>query len=228
MFTKRKLAKLMEKQDDNKQEINYEILHKAKEETHWNAACEVKVVDTRKQQLIITATICCLLIIISFGIFLGITLSKPNNPLEPPIHYSYSENNIYKYGSVEKYNEDRNLDLLYFKNYKNIEERVKIYKDGEKDVLLSQDVILLDTYEQIKLFVELKGNYIFKFLSNYESLSSEIIINGVKINYDTKFDEELYLYKTFTKFIYQGHVYRICFDLEGETDWQEEISKLLA
>lgn len=59
MFTKRKLAKLMEKQDDNKQEINYEILHKAKEETHWNAACEVKVVDTRKQQLIITATICC-------------------------------------------------------------------------------------------------------------------------------------------------------------------------
>lgn len=49
MFTKRKLAKLMEKQDDNKQEINYEILHKAKEETHWNDACEVKAVDNRKQ-----------------------------------------------------------------------------------------------------------------------------------------------------------------------------------
>ena len=200
MFTKRKLAKLMEKQDDNKQEINYEILHKAKEETHWNDACEVKVVDNRKQQLIITATICCLLILISLGIFLGITLSKPNNP----------------------------LDLLYLKNYQNIDEVIKIYKEGEKDVLLSQDVILLDTYEQIKLFVELKDNYIFEFLSKYESLSSEIIINGVKINYDTKFDEEIYLYKTFTKFIYQGHVYRICFDLEGETDWQEEISKLLA
>ena len=108
--------------------------------------------------------------------------------------------------------------MLYLKNYQNIDEVIKIYKEGEKDVLLSQDVILLDTYEQIKLFVELKDNYIFEFLSKYESLSSEIIINGVKI----------YLYKTFTKFIYQGHVYRICFDLEGETDWQEEISKLLA
>lgn len=228
MFTKRKLAKLMEKQDDNKQEINYEILHKAKEETHWNDACEVKAVDNRKQQLIITATICCLLILISLGIFLGITLSKPNNPLEPPIHYSYSEDNVYKYISVEKYNEDNNLDLLYLKNYQNIDEVIKIYKEGEKDVLLSQDVILLDTYEQIKLFVELKDNYIFEFLSNYESLSSEIIINGVKINYNTKFDEEIYLYKSFTKFSYKGHVYRICFDLEGETDWQEEISKLLA
>ena len=110
MFTKRKLAKLIEKQDDNKQEINYEILHKAKEETHWNDACEVKAVDNRKQQLIITATICCLLILISLGIFLGITLSKPNNPLEPPIHYSYSEDNDYKYVSVEKYNEDKNIN----------------------------------------------------------------------------------------------------------------------
>ncbi len=228
MFTKRKLAKLMEKQDDNKQEINYEILHKAKEETHWNDACEVKAVDNRKQQLIITATICCLLIIISFGIFLGITLSKPNNPLEPPIHYSYSEDNIYKYVSVEQYNEDKNLDLLRFKNYQNIDEAVTIYTDNGSDVLLEQDLILLDTYEQIKLFVELKNNYIFEFLSNYEALSSEIVINGVKINYDTKFDEEIYLYKTFTKFSYKNHVYRICFDLEGETDWQEEISKLLA
>lgn len=228
MFTKRKLAKLIEKQDDNKQEINYEILHKAKEETHWNDACEVKAVDNRKQQLIITATICCLLILISLGIFLGITLSKPNNPLEPPIHYSYSEDNVYKYVSVEKYNEDKNINILYFKNYQDVDEVVTIYTDNGSDVLLSQDVILLDTYEQIKLFVELKDNYIFEFLSNYESLSSEIIINGVKINYNTKFDEELYLYKTFTKFIYQGHVYRICFDLEGETDWQEEISKLLA
>ncbi len=228
MFTKRKLAKLIEKQDDNKQEINYEILHKAKEETHWNDACEVKAVDNRKQQLIITATICCLLILISLGIFLGITLSKPNNPLEPPIHYSYSEDNDYKYVSVEKYNEDKNINILYFKNYQDVDEVVTIYTDNGSDVLLSQDVILLDTYEQIKLFVELKDNYIFEFLSNYESLSSEIIINGVKINYNTKFDEEIYLYKTFTKFIYQGHVYRICFDLEGETDWQEEISKLLA
>ncbi len=228
MFTKRKLAKLMEKQDDNKQEINYEILHKAKEETHWNDACEVKAVDNRKQQLIITATICCLLIIISFGIFLGITLSKPNNPLEPPIHYSYSEDNIYKYVSVEQYNEDKNLDLLRFKNYQNIDEAVTIYTDNGSDVLLEQDLILLDTYEQIKLFVELKNNYIFEFLSNYEALSSEIVINGVKINYDTKFDEEIYLYKTFTKFSYKNHVYRICFDLEGETDWQEKISKLLA
>lgn len=228
MFTKRKLAKLMEKQDDNKQEINYEILHKAKEETHWNDACEVKAVDNRKQQLIITATICCLLIIISFGIFLGITLSKPNNSLEPPIHYSYSEDNIYKYVSVEQYNEDKNLDLLRFKNYQNIDEAVTIYTDNGSDVLLEQDLILLDTYEQIKLFVELKNNYIFEFLSNYEALSSEIVINGVKINYDTKFDEEIYLYKTFTKFSYKNHVYRICFDLEGETDWQEEISKLLA
>lgn len=118
--------------------------------------------------------------------------------------------------------------MLYLKNYQNIDEVIKIYKEGEKDVLLSQDVILLDTYEQIKLFVELKDNYIFEFLSNYESLSSEIIINSVKINYNTKFDEEIYLYKSFTKFSYKGHVYRICFDLEGETDWQEEISKLLA
>lgn len=120
------------------------------------------------------------------------------------------------------------MNISYFKNYQCVDEVVTIYTDNGSDVLLSQDVILLDTYEQIKLFVELKGNYIFKFFSNYESLSNEIVINGVKINYDTKFDEELYLYKTFTKFIYQGHVYRICFDLEGETDWQEEISKLLA
>jgi len=54
------------------------------------------------------------------------------------------------------------------------------------------------------------------------------ILGSVRHCLNTKFDEELYLYKTFTKFIYQGHVYRICFDLEGETDWQEEISKLLA
>ena len=52
------------------------------------------------------------------------------------------------------------MNISYFKNYQNIDEVVTIYKDGEKDVLLSQDVILLDTYEQIKLFVELKGNYI--------------------------------------------------------------------
>lgn len=228
MFTKRKLAKLMEKQDDNKQEINYEILHKAKEETLWNDACEVKAVDNKKQQLIITATICCLLIIISFGIFLGITLSKPNNPLEPPIHYSYSEDNIYKYVSVEQYNEDKNMNILYFKNYQNIEERVKIYKDGDKDVLLSQEIILLDTYERIELNVELKNNYIFDFLKDFDLLENTVSLKSLQIYFNTTFDESLFLYITLAKFSYNGNVYKVYFEMEGETDWQEKISKLLA
>ena len=169
-----------------------------------------------------------LLIIISFGIFLGITLSKPNNPLEPPIHYSYSEDNIYKYVSVEQYNEDKNMNILYFKNYQNIEERVKIYKDGDKDVLLSQEIILLDTYERIELNVELKNNYIFDFLKDFDLLENTVSLKSLQIYFNTTFDESLFLYITLAKFSYNGNVYKVYFEMEGETDWQEKISKLLA
>lgn len=227
MFTKRKLAKLMEKQEDNnKQEINYEILQKAKEETHWNDVGEVRVIDNRKQKIILTTVISCLLILISIGIYLGLTLSKPKNPLDLPIFYSYDEDNIYMYESVEKYMADKNVNLLYFKNYQIEAERVKIYKDVDKDVLLSQEIIL-DTYERIELNVELKNNYIFDFLTEFDLLKNKYLVNDVQINFNTTFDEEVYAYRTLAKFKYKDYVYKIYFEMEEETDWQNEISLLL-
>lgn len=92
---------------------------------------------------------------------------------------------------------------------------------------MSQEIILLDTYERIELNVELKKNYIFDFLEEFNSLKNEYSINGVIISFNTTFDDNLYLYKTFTKFTYKEYVYKIYFEMEGEIDWQEEINKLL-
>lgn len=228
MFTKRKLAKLMENKNDNKQEINYKVLDKAKEETGWNDACEVKVIDNRKQKLIITAAISCMVILIALGIFFGIALSNKPNPLDPLIYYSYNEDNIYKYESVEKYNKDKNRNILYFDNYQNINEVVKVYTDKRQDVLLRQEILLMDTYEHIELIVELQNNYVFDFLTDYDKLKNKTKINGVQISYTTTFSEEIYLYKTLAKFSYKGNVYRAYFEMEGEKDWQEELSELLA
>lgn len=46
--------------------------------------------------------------------------------------------------------------MQYFKGYQNVFDSVLIYKNNDKDVLLEQNVILLDTYERIKLNVELE------------------------------------------------------------------------
>lgn len=118
--------------------------------------------------------------------------------------------------------------MQYFKGYQNVFDTVLIYKNNDKDVLLEQNVILLDTYERIKLNVELEKNYIFDFLTDFDWLENKFSVNDIQISYNTTFDEELYLYKTFTKFNYKGYVYKVYFEMEGEIDWQGELSNLLA
>ena len=103
-----------------------------------------------------------------------------------------------------------------------------IYTNNDKDVLLEQNVILLDTYERIKLNVELEKKLYIWFFNRFRLVGKQIFVNDIQISYNTTFDEELYLYKTFTKFNYKGYVCKVYFEMEEETDWQGELSNLLA
>lgn len=228
MFTKRKLAKIIENKRDDKKPINYNVLHKAKENVDWNEIGEVRVVDTKKQKLIIVATICCLVILISLGVYLGVILSKPQKEMfSPPIQYIPSDDKMYEYDSVQQYNVDNNLNLLHFSGYQTSSEFVKIYTDKDVDVLLTQKIILKETNEELEMYVQLKNNYIFDFLSDFDTIDSTIKIKDIQMLFDTKFDEQSRLYTTLVKFNFKGHLYKMSFSLQGEMDWQKELSKIL-
>lgn len=228
MFTKRKLAKLMEQKEPDNQNINYEILEKAKQEAGWNDVGGTKVIDNRKQRIIIAAVACCLLLIIALGMYLSITLTmKKDNVSDSFIKYSYNENNRHKIDSVQKYNTDHKRNILYFADLQNVEETVILWKDKDKDVLLEQEVLLLDNYEHIDMYVQLESNYIIEFLYQFESLEKNITIAGTNIKYQTIFDDQQYLFMTYAMFTYKGLVYRINFQMLGEKDWMSQIEGLL-
>lgn len=81
---------------------------------------------------------------------------------------------------------------------------------------------------ELNLMLNQKKNYIFDFLTDFDWLENKFSVNDIQISYNTTFDEELYLYKTFTKFNYKGYVCKVYFEMEEETDWQGELSNLLA
>ncbi len=226
MIRNKKVKKSIEK-THNIPPINYEVLEEAKKRANWKNSDVVKVKDSRKLKLIYMS--CAMLFVtIIVATTLGIVYLTNNDSTKgPPTCYAYSEDKIYGYESIEKYKIDKKLDILYFHDYNNIEEAARVYTDKGKDVVICQDLLLLDNYETIKLYIELANNYIFDFLSEFEKLTQSTNIGGIDIKYNTKFDEDLYLYKTYLKFNYKGYTYKISCELLEENDWKEHIEKLL-
>lgn len=225
MIRNKKLKKSIEK--NHNIPINYEVLENAKKRANWKNSDVVQVKDTRKLKLIYMS--CAMLFVtIIIATTLGIVyLTNNDSTNDPPIYYAYSEDKIYGYDSIEKYTKDKNLELLYFNDYNNIEEAARVYTDKGKDVVICQDLLLLDNYETIKLYIELADNYIFDFLSEFDKLTQNTKIGGIDIKYNTKYDEDLYLYRTYLKFNYKGYNYSISCDLLEENDWIQLIEKLL-
>lgn len=225
MLRNKKVEKSIEKKHNIP--INYEVLENAKQQANWKNRKEIQVKDTRKLKLVLMS--CAMLFVtIVIATTLGVIFLPNNDSTKgPPIYYAYSEEKIYGYDSTEKYKNDKKLDIVYFQDYNSAEEKTSVYTDQNKDVLVCQDLILLDTYETIKLYIELTNNYIFDFLSEFENLTQSTKIGGIDIIYNTKFDKNSYLYKTYLKFNYKGYTYKITCDLLEENDWKQHIEKLI-
>jgi len=84
-----------------------------------------------------------------------------------------------------------------------------------------------ETYEEIKMYIELQGGYIFDFLDRFENLEQKLEIKGTVVNYDTFFDEEQYLFCTRTSFEIGGFNYKVEFFLEDQEQWCSYLEEIL-
>ncbi len=230
MQRKDKLAKLLEKSSVS-QPINYEVLEKAKRNTNWDQMTNdgrIKNLWQNKILLMIVASIVFVLAVI--GISLGIILPKQSHdPLSLPNikFYQYNSENMLLYDSIEEYVVDKKVQFEYFTNLSQIKEKAKIYLDGTKDVLINQHITFIDTLETITLYVELKDNYMFDFLFEYDKLENTIVLNNTEINYSTNYNQLTYSYVTHAKFKYKDKIYRVSFDLIEEDGWKTYLQQLI-
>lgn len=216
MFTKRKLEKFIDKSEENNP-IDKNVLLEAKKVAGVNNKTKEDIPKNKKRKMAILVATSCVIIIVSVGLLIGLLPQTPSAP--PKIYYSYQESQVYPYESAEKYALDTKKQFEYFNNFENCEENVAIYKDKEKDVLLQQRILLLNTYEVIKMYVELENNYVFDFLGQYDNLENQTIINNRVVEYKTTFDDNSYLYVTIAKFEMNNKVYRVQLDFEQELSW---------
>ncbi len=230
MQRKDKLAKLLEKSSVS-QPINYEVLEKAKSNTNWDQMTNdgrIKNLWQNKILLMIVASIVFVLAVI--GISLGIILPRQSNdPLSLPNikFYQYNSDNMLLYDSIEDYIADKKVQFEYFTNLSQIKEKAKIYLDGTEDVLINQHVTFTDTLETITLYVELKDNYMYDFLFEYDKLENTIVLNNTEINYSTNYNQLTYSYVTHAKFKYKDKIYRVSFDLIEEDGWKTYLQQLI-
>ena len=242
---KSKLDKLIQTKKDKK-ELNYSVLDKAKE-----ALSEQKRLKKSRTSFQwkgfakILVPACCVLIIVIVACVVFYHPAEDDSSLPPVIdapkpdekpddsdekHFSSSENNQRNIQSIESFNKEKNISLRYF-SLENIEETIIIHEDVEntkdKDVLLWQRILLLETYEEIKMYIELQGGYIFDFLDRFENLEQKLEIKGTVVNYDTLFDEEQYLFCTRTSFEIGGFKYKVEFFLEDQEQWCSYLEEIL-
>lgn len=229
MQRKDKLAKLLEKSSIS-QPINYEVLEKAKRNTNWDQMTNdgrIKNLWQNKILLMIVASIVFVLAVI--GISLGIILPKQNNPeLLPNIKfYQYNEDDVILYESINQFVDNNDFAFEYFKDFNNCEEEVKVYLDNNNKVLVNQHIFNLESLETIILYVELKENYMYDFLFEYDKLENTIVLNNTEINYSTNYNQLTYSYITHAKFKYKNKIYRVSFDLIEEDGWKTYLQQLI-
>lgn len=229
MQRKDKLAKLLEKSSVS-QPINYEVLEKAKRNTNWDQMTNdgrIKNLWQNKILLMIVASIVFVLAVI--GISLGIILPKQNNPeLLPNIKfYQYNEDDVILYESINQFVDNNDIAFEYFKDFNNCEEDVKVYLDNNNKVLVNQHIFNPESLETIILYVELKENYMYDFLFEYDKLENTIVLNNTEINYSTNYNELTYSYVTHAKFKYKDKIYRVSFDLIEEDGWKTYLQQLI-
>jgi len=230
---KSKLDKLIQTKKDKK-ELNYSVLDKAKE-----ALSEQKRLKKSRTSFQwkgfakILVPACCVLIIVIVACVVFYHPAEDDSSLPDDSdekHFSSSENNQRNIQSIESFNKEKNISLRYF-SLENIEETIIIHEDVEntkdKDVLLWQRILLLETYEEIKMYIELQGGYIFDFLDRFENLEQKLEIKGTVVNYDTFFDEEQYLFCTRTSFEIGGLKYKVEFFLEDQEQWCSYLEEIL-
>ncbi len=229
MQRKDKLAKLLEKSSVS-QPINYEVLEKAKRNTNWDQMTNdgrIKNLWQNKILLMIVASIVFVLAVI--GISLGIILPKQNNPeLLPNIKfYQYNEDDVILYESINQFVDNNDIAFEYFKDFNNCEEEVKVYLDNNNKVLVNQHIFNPESLETIILYVELKENYMYDFLFEYDKLENTIVLNNTEINYSTNYNQLTYSYVTHAKFKYKDKIYRVSFDLIKEDGWKTYLQQLI-
>ena len=229
MQRKDKLAKLLEKSSVS-QPINYEVLEKAKRNTNWDQMTNdgrIKNLWQNKILLMIVASIVFVLAVI--GISLGIILPKQNNPeLLPNIKfYQYNEDDVILYESINQFVDNNDSAFEYFKDFNNCEEDVKVYLDNNNKVLVNQHIFNPESLETIILYVELKENYMYDFLFEYDKLENTIVLNNTEINYSTNYNQLTYSYVTHAKFKYKDKIYRVSFDLIEEDGWKTYLQQLI-
>lgn len=229
MQRKDKLAKLLEKSSVS-QPINYEVLEKAKRNTNWDQMTNdgrIKNLWQNKILLMIVASIVFVLAVI--GISLGIILPKQNNPeLLPNIKfYQYNEDDVILYESINQFVDNNDIAFEYFKDFNNCEEEVKVYLDNNNKVLVNQHIFNPESLETIILYVELKENYMYDFLFEYDKLENTIVLNNTEINYSTNYNQLTYSYVTHAKFKYKDKIYRVSFDLIEEDGWKTYLQQLI-
>ena len=229
MQRKDKLAKLLEKSSVS-QPINYEVLEKAKKNTNWDQITNdgrIKNLWQNKILLMIVASIVFFLAVI--GISLGIILPKQSNsPLSPEIKfYHYNEENVNFYESMDKYVEEKGIQVVFFSRFINGEENVKAYLDGFDEVLIRQHIFFQETFETINLYIELRENYIYDFLDEFKDLSNQVVISNIGVDFSTSYNESTYSYVTHAKFKYKDKIYRVSFDLIEEDGWKTYLQQLI-
>ncbi len=229
MQRKDKLAKLLEKSSVS-QPINYEVLEKAKRNTNWDQMTNdgrIKNLWQNKILLMIVASIVFVLAVI--GISLGIILPKQNNlELLPNIKfYQYNEDDVILYESINQFVDNNDIAFEYFKDFNNCEEDVKVYLDNNNKVLVNQHIFNPESLETIILYVELKENYMYDFLFEYDKLENTIVLNNTEINYSTNYNQLTYSYVTHAKFKYKDKIYRVSFDLIEEDGWKTYLQQLI-
>ncbi|MDE7328504.1 MAG: hypothetical protein K2N57_01990 [Clostridia bacterium] len=246
---KSKLDRLIERNNANR-ELNSSLLENAKYELRERDARKRRAkAFSWKNFAKIFVSLCCavIVIVVSIIIYVPTNDGQPTSPPKienPPLienpkpnetpseekHYAKTENNFHNIQSVDELNRDKNLSLHYF-NLFGAEETIFVFEDEENekdiDVLLKQRILLVETFEEILLYVELQDNYIFDFLERFDNLSQVCNIDGVTIKFDTIFDEDYYLYCTRTTFEIDGFKYRVEFFMEDPEQWISYLGQIL-
>lgn len=229
MQRKDKLAKLMEK-NDVPVEIDYDVLERAKEETDWNLITkDGRVKNLRQNRLIFLIAASMIFVLAVIGISLGLIFhNKSSNSLLPEIkYYHYNTDNTDFYKSIEEYISQNDVQFQYLNVLNEFKEKVTVYLDENKDVLIRQHIFNEETLESVILYVELQENYIFDFLDEYDNFTEKIIINNVEVDYKFRYEESTYSYLTHAQFKYKDKVYRVSFDLIEEDAWINYLQQLI-
>lgn len=232
---KSKLDRFIERNDEKKA-INYSVMDRANERLRCRDSGQRKEKGFQWGTLSkILVPLCCVVIIL-----VGVIVfhhSPSDDPYIPPA-LEKPENKFYGTGnadqrniqSINDYNDEKNISLRYF-DLSNSEEFIIVFEDKEnkkdKDVLLWQRTLLLDTYEEISLFVELQDNYEFDILYKFNNPMQGREINGKQVQFYTFFDEEHYLYCTRASLEIDGFTYKIEFLLENEEQWAVYLAEIL-